>query len=117
LSYLRGKDNYAADRAEAARLMEAFPLLALRARQNRLFLVRAVTRLAEQDIRQIVDIGCGLPAAQNTPSGSQAAHPDCHVGRKPRQGGSREPSSRSRRYHVGHLTASVRQCFTNWEGQ
>ena len=76
---LSGKDNYAADRAEAARLIEVFPLLPVRARQNRLFLARAVTWLAGQGIRQFVDIGCGLPTANNTHQLARAAHPDCRV--------------------------------------
>ncbi len=76
---LGGKDNYAADRAEAARLVEVFPLLPLRARQNRLFLARAVTWLAGQGIGQFVDIGCGLPTANNTHQVAQAAHPGCRV--------------------------------------
>ena len=76
---LGGKDNYAADRAETARLIEVFPLLPVRARQNRLFLARAVTWLAGQGVRQFVDIGCGLPTAQNTHQVARAAHPDCRV--------------------------------------
>ena len=74
-----GKDNYAADRAEASRLIGVFPLLPVRARQNRLFLATAVTWLAGQGVRQFVDIGCGLPTAQNTHQVAQAAHPDCRV--------------------------------------
>ena len=78
--WLGGKDNYAADRAEAVRLLEVFPLLPLRARQNRLFLARAVSWLARDcGVRQFLDIGCGLPTAQNTHQVAQAAHPDCRV--------------------------------------
>jgi S-adenosyl methyltransferase len=76
---LGGKDNYAADRAEAARLLGVFPLLPLRARQNRLFLARAVTWLASRGIRQYVDIGCGLPTADNTHEVAQTAAPGCRV--------------------------------------
>jgi SAM-dependent methyltransferase len=77
---LGGKDNYAADRAEAARLIDVFPLLPLRARQNRLFLARAVTWLAGQEgIRQFIDIGCGLPTTNNTHQTAQATEPDCRV--------------------------------------
>jgi len=77
---LGGKDNYAADRAEAARLLEVFPLLPLRARQNRLFLARAVTWLAGQEgIRQFIDIGCGLPTVQNTHQVAKAVDPGCRV--------------------------------------
>jgi hypothetical protein len=77
---LGGKDNYAADRAEAVRLLEVFPLLPLRARQNRLFLARAVTWLARDcGVRQFIDIGCGLPTVQNTHQVAQAARADCRV--------------------------------------
>jgi len=76
---LGGKDNYAADRAEAARLTGVFPLLPLRARQNRLFLARAVSWLAGQGVRQFIDIGCGLPTVQNTHQVARAADAGCRV--------------------------------------
>ncbi len=76
---LGGKANYAADRAETACLIEVFPLLPVRARQNRLFLARAVTWLAGQGSRQFVDIGRGLPTANNTHQLARAAYPDCRV--------------------------------------
>ena len=56
-----------------------FPLLPVRARQNRLFLARAVTWLAGRAVRQFVDIGCGLPTANNTHQLARAAHPACRV--------------------------------------
>jgi hypothetical protein len=60
-----GKDNFAADRQAAARLLEAVPGAALAARENRAFLHRAVRYLAhEAGIRQFLDIGAGLPAAR-----------------------------------------------------
>jgi len=77
--WLGGKDNFAADRAEATRLLEVYPLLPQLARQNRLFLLRTVTWLAGQGIRQFVDIGCGLPTGQNTHQVAQAVNPDCRV--------------------------------------
>jgi O-methyltransferase involved in polyketide biosynthesis len=77
--WLGGKDNYAADRAEADRLLAIYPLLAQLARQNRLFLARAVHWLAGQGVRQFVDVGCGLPTAPNTHQVAQAANPDCRV--------------------------------------
>ena len=76
---LGGKDNYAADRAEAERLVAIYPQLPRLARHNRLFLVRAVTWLAGRGIRQFLDIGCGLPTAQNTHQIAQAARSDCRV--------------------------------------
>ena len=62
---LGGKDNFAADRKEAGRLLRTCPLLPARARENRLFQARAVSWIANQGIRQFVDIGPGLPTAQN----------------------------------------------------
>ena len=57
-----------------------FPLLPQLARQNRLFLARAVSWLARDcGVRQFLDIGCGLPTAQNTHQIAQAAHEDCRV--------------------------------------
>jgi O-methyltransferase involved in polyketide biosynthesis len=76
---LGGKDNFAADRDEAERLLQVYPLLPARARENRLFLARAVTWIADQGIRQFVDIGSGLPTAQNTHQIAQAVDPACRV--------------------------------------
>ena len=76
---LGGKDNYTADRAEAERLLVIYPRLPVLAQHNRMFLARAVAWLAGQGVRQFLDIGCGLPTAQNTHQVAQAAHPDCRV--------------------------------------
>jgi hypothetical protein len=60
-----GKDNFAADRRAAAKLLEAVPGAAVAARENRAFLHRAVRYLAgDAGIRQFLDIGAGLPAAR-----------------------------------------------------
>jgi hypothetical protein len=65
--WLGGKDNFAADRAAAEQAMAAFPDIVLSARANRAFLRRAVTYLArEAGIRQFLDIGTGIPSANNT---------------------------------------------------
>ena len=77
--WLGGKDNYAADRAEAERLIAVYPRLPFLARQSRLFLARAVQWLAEQGVTQFLDLGCGLPTGQNTHEVAQAVHPDCRV--------------------------------------
>jgi O-methyltransferase involved in polyketide biosynthesis len=76
---LGGKDNFAADRDEAERLLQVYPLLPARARDNRLFLARAVTWIADQGIRQFVDIGSGLPTAQNTHQVAKAVDLACRV--------------------------------------
>ena len=77
--WLGGKDNYAADRELAEKLMAIYPPMPQRARENRLFLARAVTFLAEQGIRQFLDIGAGLPTAQNTHQIAKAVDPACRV--------------------------------------
>jgi hypothetical protein len=62
---LGGKDNLAADRRAAARLLDAVPSAAAAARDNRAFLGRAVQFLAEEaGICQFLDIGAGLPTAR-----------------------------------------------------
>ncbi len=76
---LAGKDNFAADREEAERMLAVYPKLPLLARENRLFLSRAVAWLAGLGIRQFLDIGSGLPTAQNTHQVAQAVEPACHV--------------------------------------
>ena len=77
--WLGGKDNFAADRAEAERLLGVYPRLPQLARENRLFLARAVAWLAGQGIGQFLDVGSGLPAEQNTHEAAQAVSPGCRV--------------------------------------
>jgi S-adenosyl methyltransferase len=65
-AYLGGKDNYPADREAVRQILRAFPEVRDIARANRAFLQRAVRYLAaEAGIRQIIDIGTGIPAAGN----------------------------------------------------
>jgi SAM-dependent methyltransferase len=63
--YLGGKDNYAADRAAADQVVAAMPNVLDFTRANRRFLARVVTLLAQQGIRQFLDIGSGLPTQEN----------------------------------------------------
>ena len=78
---LGGKDNYAADRAEAARLLALYPDLRRNARENRLFLATAARWLAaECGIRQYLDLGSGLPAdGSNTHQVVHAVSPACGI--------------------------------------
>ena len=78
-TYYPGKDHYAADRAEALRLLRIYPPLAAMARENRAFLARAITWAAHQGISQFIDLGAGLPTAQNTHQVAQAASPAAAV--------------------------------------
>jgi hypothetical protein len=78
--WLGGTDNFEADRQEAERLLRVYPGLDRLARENRLFLRRAVHWLATDcGIRQFLDIGSGLPTASNTHEVAQAAVPDSRV--------------------------------------
>ncbi|WP_198653745.1 SAM-dependent methyltransferase [Actinocorallia populi] len=77
--YLGGKDNFAADRAAADAAMAAAPGMELTARMNRAFLGRAVRFLAESGIKQIIDIGTGIPTAGNTHQVAQEVDPQIRV--------------------------------------
>lgn len=78
--WLGGKDNFAADRESADRIAAAWPSAPIAARENRRFLRRATTYLArEAGIRQFLDIGTGLPTANNTHEVAQAIAPETRV--------------------------------------
>ena len=63
---LGGKDNFAVDREVADALVRVVPEAPLIAHANRAFLRRAVRYLVgEAGIRQIIDIGSGLPTQGN----------------------------------------------------
>ncbi|MFD7889951.1 SAM-dependent methyltransferase, partial [Streptomyces albidoflavus] len=65
--FVGGKDNYEIDRQTGDQIKEIFPGLVDVARTSRQFLGRAVRYLAvEQGIRQFLDVGTGLPTADNT---------------------------------------------------
>jgi len=78
--WLGGKDNFAADREAAERVLAVSPGLRFRVRANRAFLARSVRYLAgEAGIRQFLDIGTGIPSANNTHEVAQAAAPDSRI--------------------------------------
>ncbi|WP_159944397.1 MULTISPECIES: SAM-dependent methyltransferase [unclassified Nocardiopsis] len=78
--WLGGKDHYPVDRALGEQVEQAFPEIVEIARAEREFLVRVVTHLArEEGVRQFLDIGTGLPTANNTHEAAQAAAPDSRV--------------------------------------
>jgi hypothetical protein len=78
--YLGGKDNFAADRAAADQVIAAWPGMRVAARENRKFLGRAVQYLAgEAGIDQFLDIGSGLPTANNVHEVAQAVNPAARV--------------------------------------
>jgi hypothetical protein len=72
---LGGTNNYAADREVAISLTTAIPDAPRAARDNRAFLGRAVRFLAgHAGIRQLVDIGTGLPVCGHVHQIGQAAN-------------------------------------------
>ncbi len=78
--WLGGKDNFAADRAAGEQAIRAFPEIGLSARSNRAFLARAVRFLAgEAEVRQFLDIGTGIPTANNTHEVAQSVAPAARI--------------------------------------
>jgi hypothetical protein len=78
--WLGGKDNFAADREAAEQVIAANPNVLPGVRANRAFLGRAVRYLAgEAGIRQFLDLGTGLPTAENTHQVAQATAPDARI--------------------------------------
>ena len=77
---LGGKDNFAADRTAGEQVLQIMPDMGLVARSGREFLARAVRYLAaEAGIRQFLDIGTGLPTADNTHEVAQRAAPESRI--------------------------------------
>jgi S-adenosyl methyltransferase len=78
--WLGGTVNYPADREAAERVLAVTPGLRFRVRANRDFLARAVRYLAaEAGIRQFLDIGTGIPSANNTHEVAREAAPDARI--------------------------------------
>ena len=78
--WLGGKDNYEADREAAEQVIEVMPNILAGVRANRAFLRRAVQYLAgEAGIRQFLDIGTGLPTAENTHEVAQGIAPEARI--------------------------------------
>src|SRR5580693_8973117 len=76
---LGGKDNFAVDRAVADEAMRTMADGGNGARLNRAALGRAVRYMADRGVSQFLDLGSGLPAAQNTHQIAQAANPEARV--------------------------------------
>jgi hypothetical protein len=78
--WLGGKDNFAADRESGDAIAAQYPAIRTAVVENRRFLRRAVTFLAgEAGVRQFLDIGTGLPTANNTHDVAQAVAPDARI--------------------------------------
>ncbi|GAB2591862.1 hypothetical protein Aab01nite_38440 [Paractinoplanes abujensis] len=77
---LGGKDNFAADRAVGDQIIANLPHLAEYARLSRKYLARAVRYLAtDGGISQFLDVGTGLPTADNTHEVAQTVAPRSRI--------------------------------------
>ena len=77
--WLGGKENFAADRELAEKLLATHPPSAQMARENRQFLGRAVSYVAARGVRQFIDVGAGLPTALNTHDIARNVDPQARV--------------------------------------
>jgi hypothetical protein len=78
--WLGGKDNFEADRIAGEEAIGAYPGIRASARANRAFLARSTRYLAaEAGIRQFLDIGTGLPTADNTHEVAQSIAPRSRI--------------------------------------
>ena len=78
--WLGGKDHYPVDRRVGDQIAEMFPDIVRLARADRAFLGRVVRHLVgEAGIRQFLDIGTGLPTADNTHVVAQKVAPACRI--------------------------------------
>ena len=77
--FLGGRDNFAADRALAQRLMDLFPPIPVAVRENKQFLDYAVGWIAGEGTGQFIDLGCGLPTTPSTHGSARIVNPAARV--------------------------------------
>ena len=78
--WLGGKDNYQVDRMAGDQFSAIYPGIVDIARADRVFLGRVVRFLAgEAGMRQFLDVGTGLPTADNTHQVAQRVAPESKV--------------------------------------
>jgi hypothetical protein len=77
--YLGGKDNYRVDEEMGRQMLALDPRVPVMARVNRAFMQRATRWLAENGVRQFLDIGTGIPTEPNLHQIAQAVAPDARV--------------------------------------
>ncbi|KIA60250.1 SAM-dependent methyltransferase [Nocardia vulneris] len=76
---LGGKDNYKIDQAIAARMVEIAPDTKVLVSTVRQFLVDAVEFIAEAEVGQFIDLGCGYPMSPNVHEVAQKVRPSARV--------------------------------------
>src|SRR3984885_14831647 len=78
--WLGGKDNFAVDRAAGDAWTATFPGMRDIARASRGFLIRSIAYLADDaGVRQFLDVGTGLPTANNTHQVAQRIAPEARI--------------------------------------
>jgi hypothetical protein len=78
--WLGGKDNFEVDRRMGDSIREMFPVISDVAGHSRRFLRRAVRYLAgDAGVRQFLDVGTGLPTANNTHEVAQSIAPESRI--------------------------------------
>lgn len=77
--YLGGWDNYDVDREAADRVIQMHPQIRDSARANRAFMQRAVRHAVSSGVRQLIDIGTGIPTSPNTHEVAQETDPQARV--------------------------------------
>ena len=78
--WLGGKDNFAADREAGDEFLAVYPGQRDKARAVRHFLARAVRYLVvDAGVRQFLDVGTGLPTADNTHEVAQRLAPESRI--------------------------------------
>jgi S-adenosyl methyltransferase len=77
--WLGGKENYPVDRELGDQIAQVLPDIVEQARADRLFLGRAVRFLAEEGVRQFLDIGTGLPTVDNTHEVAQSVAAESRI--------------------------------------
>lgn len=77
--WLGGKDHFPADRLAGDAYRSKCPHIEPFAQESRDFLRRTVSYLARQGIRQFLDLGAGLPTANNTHEVAQRITPESRI--------------------------------------
>ncbi|MFD0000206.1 SAM-dependent methyltransferase [Nocardia sp. NPDC127526] len=76
---LGGRDNYGVDKDLGDYFTGDLPGSELLAITNREAVLRAARAMASEGIRQVIDMGCGLPAAVNVHEVVRAEQPDARI--------------------------------------
>ena len=109
--WLGGKDNYPVDREAGDQFLSVFPGIARMARASRAFQTRAVRHLAgEKGIKQFLDVGTGLPTANNTHEVAQSVVPEARIvrGQRPSSHPRAGPVDQCPEAHAVHPRRPVR---------